>query len=172
MCVFVVVRHERNVLHFCSLSFLTSAGAAPRVLTHKMPNISAGESRRDFLKPFAIPSSCLSAVWVSPTRHNPLTNCQRLSSLSRWRHIWRFTSCFMKKMCCSRLAAPGLLAYDPVVECVHLPAGFSYKVWPGTLEGVFWVPHFQLSASTVFLQSLMVIPRSFCEGHIINNPQV
>lgn len=143
-----------NLLNLCYLTISTSAGGARPIIWQAFS--VERNSVRDSLMPFVF----FFYVWVwwswvpPPTWHNPLTNCQCLSLWS-CRHVWQFTSCLTHKkkikMCWSRLAAPGILAHDLVVEGWTLKYQDSPVRWGlGSYKGVsFLVPHIQLSASSL-----------------------
>lgn len=127
-----------KLLNLCSSSILTSAGAALLASTNKMTGILAGKKFNTWLSDAICHSSDSFFMswmwWVFPHMAQSSHQLPVRLSLKMETHL-AVHQLFHKKMCCSRLAAPGTLAHDPVVEGGHLAAGFPCKVGSGTYKG-------------------------------------
>lgn len=127
------------LLNLCSLSVLTSAGAALMVSTNKMTSILAGKKFNTWLSDAICHSS--DSFFMSEcggfSPYGPVLSPTASTSLSlslKMETRLAVHQLFHEKMCFSRLAAPGILAHDHVVEGGPLAAGFPCKVGPG----LFW----------------------------------
>lgn len=142
MCVFLGVRHKRYVSQVAeSLSVLTSAGAAHMVSTNKMTNILAGKKFKTWLSDAICHSSdsfFMSECCGFSPHGTVLSPTASASPLSEDGDTFGGSSAVSQKMCCSRLAAPGILAPCPVVKGWTLGDGIPLQGWTRDLRrGLF-----------------------------------